>query len=95
MLSNNREAEESQIIDRKIVKSNFTEINDSKEFKRHQAMHLLKQVLVKTVSLSYVKCIVDASTLNSDEGRGQLRYASASCEQALTRGFPNGETLYE
>jgi hypothetical protein len=30
--------------------------------------------------------------LRGDEGRGTLRYASGSCEQALIRRFPNGET---
>jgi hypothetical protein len=35
---------------------------------------------------------VDALALRGDEGRGTLRYALGSCEQALIRGFPNGET---
>jgi hypothetical protein len=35
---------------------------------------------------------VDALALRGDEGRGTLRYAARSCEQALIRGFPNGET---
>jgi hypothetical protein len=36
--------------------------------------------------------LVDALALRGDEGRGTLRYAARSCEQALIRGFPNGET---
>ncbi len=35
---------------------------------------------------------VDALALRGDEGRGTLRYALGSREQALIRGFPNGET---
>ena len=35
---------------------------------------------------------MDALALRGDEGRGTLRYASGSCEQALIRGFPNGAT---
>jgi hypothetical protein len=35
---------------------------------------------------------VNALVLRGDEGRGTLRYASGSCEQALIRRFPNGET---
>jgi hypothetical protein len=35
---------------------------------------------------------VNALVLRGDEGRGTLRYASGSCEQALIRRFQNGET---
>jgi hypothetical protein len=35
---------------------------------------------------------VDALAPNADEGRGSLRKASGSREQALIRGCPNGET---
>ncbi len=28
----------------------------------------------------------------ADEGRGKLRKATVSCKQAMTRGYPNGET---
>ena len=38
--------------------------------------------------------MVDALAEVGDEGRGKLRKASESRKQALTRGFPNGETLY-
>ena len=36
--------------------------------------------------------LVDALAPRGDEGRGTLRKAAGSCEQALIRGFPNGET---
>jgi hypothetical protein len=36
--------------------------------------------------------MVDALALNAEEGRGSLRKASGSREQALIRGSPNGET---
>src|SRR3546814_8250341 len=36
--------------------------------------------------------LVDALALRGDEGRGTLRKASGSCEQALIRRCPNGET---
>lgn len=36
--------------------------------------------------------LVDALAPRGDEGRGTLRKASGSCEQALIRGSPNGET---
>src|SRR5690606_9362181 len=36
--------------------------------------------------------LVDALAPRGDEGRGTLRKASGSCEQALIRGCPNGET---
>src|SRR3546814_3316879 len=35
--------------------------------------------------------LVDALAPRGDEGRGTLRKASGSCEQALIRGCPNGE----
>ena len=36
--------------------------------------------------------LVDALVARGDEGRGTLRKATGSCEQALIRGYPNGET---
>jgi len=36
--------------------------------------------------------LVDALASRGDEGRGTLRKAMGSCEQALIRGYPNGET---
>jgi hypothetical protein len=36
--------------------------------------------------------MVDALANRGDEGRVTLRYASVSCEKALIRRFPNGET---
>ncbi len=36
--------------------------------------------------------LVDALAPRGDEGRGTLRKAAGSCEQALIRGCPNGET---
>ena len=36
--------------------------------------------------------LVDALAPRGDEGRGTLRKAAGSCEQALIRGSPNGET---
>jgi hypothetical protein len=36
--------------------------------------------------------LVDALAHTGDEGRGTLRYAMGSCEQALIHGFPNGAT---
>ncbi len=36
--------------------------------------------------------LVDALALRGDEGRGTLRKATGSCEQALIRRYPNGET---
>ena len=36
--------------------------------------------------------LVDALVLRGDEGRGTLRKATGSREQALIRGYPNGET---
>ena len=36
--------------------------------------------------------MADALAQRGDEGRGELRKAPESCKQALTRGFPNGET---
>ena len=35
---------------------------------------------------------MDALALRGDEGRGTLRKAVGSCEQALIRGCPNGGT---
>ena len=35
---------------------------------------------------------VDALALRGDEGRGTLRKGLGSCEQALIRTYPNGET---
>ena len=34
----------------------------------------------------------DDLALAGEEGRGRLRKATGSCEQALIRGYPNGET---
>ena len=36
--------------------------------------------------------LVDALAPRGDEGRGTLRKATGSCEQALIRGYPNGAT---
>jgi hypothetical protein len=36
--------------------------------------------------------LVDALALRGDEGRATLRKAAGSCEEALIRGYPNGET---
>ena len=36
--------------------------------------------------------MVDALAPSAEEGRGTLRKASGSREQALIRGYPNGET---
>ena len=36
--------------------------------------------------------LVDALACTGDEGRGTLRKAMGSCEQALIRGFLNGKT---
>ena len=36
--------------------------------------------------------LVDALAPRGDEGRGTLRKATGSREQALIRGYPNGET---
>ena len=36
--------------------------------------------------------MVDALADRGDEGRARLRKATVSCQEALTRGFPNGET---
>ena len=36
--------------------------------------------------------LVDALVPRGDEGRGRLRKATGSCQQALIRGYPNGET---
>ena len=36
--------------------------------------------------------MVDALASSADEGRGSLRKASGSREQALIRRYPNGET---
>jgi hypothetical protein len=36
--------------------------------------------------------LVDALAQRGDEGRGTLRYAMGSREQALIHGSPNGET---
>ena len=36
--------------------------------------------------------LVDALAHTGDEGRGTLRKAMGSCEQALIRGYPNGAT---
>ena len=36
--------------------------------------------------------MVDALVPSADEGRGSLRKASGSREQAPIRGYPNGET---
>ena len=36
--------------------------------------------------------LVDALALRGDEGRATLRKAARSCEGALIRGYPNGET---
>ena len=36
--------------------------------------------------------LVDALALRGDEGRATLRKAVGSCEEALIRGYPNGES---
>ena len=36
--------------------------------------------------------MVDALASGGEEGRGRLRKATGSCEQAEIRGYPNGET---
>ena len=36
--------------------------------------------------------MVDALANRGDEGRVRLRKATGSCQRALIRGFPNGET---
>jgi len=36
--------------------------------------------------------LVDALVLAGDEGRGRLRKVTGSCQQALIRECPNGET---
>lgn len=36
--------------------------------------------------------MVDVLALRSEEGRGRLRKASGSCQHAMIRGYPNGET---
>ena len=38
--------------------------------------------------------MVNALAPSADEGRGSLRKASGSREQALIRGYPNGETRW-
>ena len=38
--------------------------------------------------------MVDALAQRGDEGRGELRKASGSCKQAMTRRYPNGATHY-
>ena len=35
---------------------------------------------------------MDALAQEGDEGRGTLRKATGSCEQAVIRGYPNGAT---
>lgn len=35
---------------------------------------------------------MDALTYTTEEGRGRLRKVSGSCQQALNREYPNGET---
>ena len=35
----------------------------------------------------------DALVLAADEGRVRRRYTTGSCQNALIRGIPNGETL--
>jgi len=41
---------------------------------------------------SYTGHGVDALAPGADEGRGRRRNAPGSCEQALIRRYPNGET---
>ena len=41
---------------------------------------------------SYKEHRADALAPRAEEGRGQLRKATVSRKQALTRGYPNGET---
>ena len=36
--------------------------------------------------------MVEALALGGEEGRGRLRKATVSCEQAVIRGYPNGAT---
>ncbi len=38
---------------------------------------------------------VDALACAGDEGRATLRKAVGSCEGALIRGYPNGETHFQ
>ena len=38
---------------------------------------------------------MDALMYITDEGRGRLRKVSGSCQQALIREYPNGETQHE
>ena len=38
---------------------------------------------------------MDALARAGDEGRGTLRKAVGSCEGALIRGYPNGETHFQ
>ena len=38
---------------------------------------------------------MDALARAGDEGRGTLRKAVGSCEQALIRGYPNGATHFQ
>lgn len=45
-------------------------------------------------SVSYKGQTVDALVRRGDEGRVRLRKASGSCQRALIRGYPNGETQY-
>ena len=43
---------------------------------------------------SYKGLTVNALVPDADEGRGSLRKASGSREQAPIRGYPNGETRW-
>jgi hypothetical protein len=43
---------------------------------------------------SYQGLTVDALVPDAEEGRGSLRKASGSREQAPIRGYPNGETRW-
>ena len=44
--------------------------------------------------LSYQGLTVNALALGGDEGRGRLRKASGSRQQAIIRGHPNGATQH-
>ena len=52
----------------------------------------VKRTVVAGVGRGKQGHLVDALAPRGDEGRGTLRQASGSREQALIRGFPNGET---
>ena len=49
-------------------------------------------VSVRGLNSSNEVHLVNALAIRGDEGRGRLRKVTASCQQALTRKCPNGET---